>query len=222
MTSGADLRLYGYEHSVYTRVIRLVLAEKNVSHHFEHIDPFDPDRSKACLARHPFGRVPTLSHGGFALYETSAIQRYLDIAFPQRPLTPACAKSIGRMQQVVSIIDAYGYWPMVRQVFAHRVFRSWEGLDADENQITEGLGKAKPVLAALNQIAKEGRVLDGVEETLADCHLAPMIAAFTAAPEGAEMLTGYPALANWWSVWALRPSMQYTNTGFDGPDRQRA
>ncbi|WP_227270899.1 glutathione S-transferase family protein [Roseobacter weihaiensis] len=222
MTSGTDLRLYGYEHSVYVRAVRLVLAEKKLSHHFEHIDPFDPDKSKACLARHPFGRVPSLNHGGFELYETSAIQRYLDVAFPQQPLTPACAKSVGRTVQVACITDAYGYWPMVRQVFAHRIFRPREGLETDEREITEGLVKAKPVLAALNEIAEEGRVLDGVTVTLADCHLAPMIAAFTSAPEGAEMLTGYPALAGWWTAWATRPSMQHTNTGFDRLDRQRA
>lgn len=72
---------------------------------------------------HPFGRVPVLIHDGFVLYETRAICAYLDARFAGPALTPRDAAAIGRMKQVIGTVDAYGYLPMVRQVFAHRVFR---------------------------------------------------------------------------------------------------
>lgn len=209
------LTLRGYDHSVYTRIVRVVLWEKGYVHRFEHINPFDPDSADACKALHPFGHVPTLSHNGFEIFETAAIARYLDASVANNPLTPDTPKAIARMAQVVGILDSYGYWPMVRQVYAHRVFRPHEGVQADEGEIASGLRASLPVLAALDRIADEALVLSPDKASLADCHLGPMLAAFTAAAEGAAALGKYAALSKWWDAWALRPSMTGTNTGFD-------
>ena len=74
------VELIGYRYSVYLRIARLVLAEKGVAFTQVEVNPFAgaPDWY---LALHPFGRVPTLRHGDFVLYETSAISRYVDAAF---------------------------------------------------------------------------------------------------------------------------------------------
>lgn len=102
------------------------------------------------------------------------------------------------MAQVVGIVDAHGYRPFVRQVYAHRVFRPSVGEPAEEAEVARGLAAAGPVLTALEAIAAEGLALDGGARTLADCHLAPMLAAFVQTPEGSAALTAYPALAAWW------------------------
>src|SRR6478735_9346904 len=67
------LVLHGYHYSVYVRIVRLALAEKGVAYDRVEVNPFVPDVPSAYLALHPFGRVPTLVHDGFALYETGAI-----------------------------------------------------------------------------------------------------------------------------------------------------
>ncbi len=115
------VELIGYHHSVYLRIARLVLLEKGVA--FEHleVDPF-AEVPAWYLALHPFGRVPALRHDGFVVYETSAIARYVDVAFPGVRLVPEGAQAQGRMQQVISIVDSYGYWPMVRRCFRMRRF----------------------------------------------------------------------------------------------------
>ena len=76
--------------------------------------------------------MPTLVHDGFVLYETSAITRYVDEAFPGPALQPTEPAQRARMNQIVAIVDSYGYWPMVRQVFSHRVFRRPAGETGDE------------------------------------------------------------------------------------------
>ena len=154
-----------------------------------------------------------LSHGEFVLYETSAIERYIDSAFPSPPLTPTEAPNIARMAQVVAIIDNYGYWPMVRQVFSHSVFRPSVGERGCDDEIGSGIEASRTVLAALEGIAAEGEVLDGSRFTLADCHLAPMIDYFVAAPEGAETFGDYPCLFEWWSRMSGRSSLVRTNPG---------
>lgn len=187
------LILYAYPPSVYCRIVRMMLHECGQVAEVIEVDPFSGP-----VAAHPFNRVPVLDHDGFVVYETAAILSYLDATFANDRLTPTDPRARTRMVQVQAIIDAHGYWPLVRQVFAHRVFRPLEGLAPDEAEIAQGLAAAETVLKALDRIAAEGLVLTARELTLADVHLAPMIGAFAAAPEGARLLAGFPALAGWW------------------------
>ena len=205
--------LRGHHYSVYTRIARVALREKGVAHDIEEIDPFTPGIPKNYLSRHPFGFVPVLSHGPFDVYETAAIVRYVDAAFPGASLVPATAPALARSTQVVSIIDSYGYLPMIRKVFAHRVFRPAVGETPDESEVEAGMTAAETVLLALDSIAREGLVLEGETFSIADCHLAPMIAYFVMAPEGYAALGRYPALAGWWEKTRARTSLMLTDPG---------
>jgi glutathione S-transferase len=209
-----SLVLHGYRYSVYNRIVRLALAEKGVAYDRVEVNPFAPDVPAAYLALHPFGRVPALVHDGFTLYETGAIIRYIDRAFPGPALQPADPQALARMDQIVGIVDAYAYWPLVRQVFSHRVFRPCSGQTGDEAEIARGVQASAKVLAALEPL-----VGDGV--TLADLHLGAMIAYFVQAPEGRQVLQGYPRLAAWWARLAARPSFAATDPGLPGaPEAQ--
>lgn len=205
--------LRGYRFSVYHRIARIVLFEKGIDCQIEDVNPFDASLPASFLQRHPFGRVPVFSHGAYDIYETVAIARYIDAAFPGPELTPAAAPSIGRMTQVISIVDSYAYRPLIRQVFEHAVFRPAAGEKADQAEIAAGLKASSIVLDALDRLATEGLVLNGTTFTLADCHLAPMIACFAMAPEGADALRSRPALSDWWSSVAARPSLVATEPG---------
>jgi glutathione S-transferase len=191
------VQLHGYRYSVYTRIARLVLLAKQVAHETVEVDPFGP--LPAGYARlHPFGRVPVLTHGAFRLFETSAITRYIDRAFRRRPLQPEGAAALARMDQVMAVVDAYGYWPMVRQVSSHAFFRPLMGEEASRDEIEAGMEAAGTVLSFLDAVAEEGEVLTGSDLTLADCHLAPMIDYFVRADEGMAALAAHPALQKWW------------------------
>jgi glutathione S-transferase len=205
------LVLHGYHYSVYTRIARLALAEKGVAYQRVEVDPFAPDVPASYLALHPFGRVPTLVHDGFALYETGAITRYIDRAFPGPALQPREPHELARIDQVIGVVDSYGYWPMVRQVFSHRVFRVRTGHSGDEAEIRDGLAASAKVLAALEPLVADGGV------TLADLHLGAMVAYFVQAPEGAGLVGQHPRLAAWWDRVSARPSFAATDPGLPVP-----
>ncbi|MEM6636193.1 MAG: glutathione S-transferase family protein [Pseudomonadota bacterium] len=207
------LVLRGYHYSVYNRIARVALHEKGVEYEVEDINPFSAEIPNDYLKRHPFRRVPVLSHGTFDVYETAAITRYVDAAFDGPAMLPDKPEVLARAAQVVSIVDSYGYSPMVRQVFAHSVFRRAAGVECDEAEVARGLEASLPVLNALNTLASEGHVLDGKTFTIADCHLAPMIAYFRQAPEGADALAQYSALSEWWNSTTKRRSMAETDPG---------
>jgi glutathione S-transferase len=213
--------LHGYQYSVYLRIVRMVLVEKGVPYSRVEVNPFASDMPKEYLNLHPFRRVPTLIHDDYVLYETQAITRYIDEAFVGPPLQPVHARQRARMTQIISIIDAYGYLPMVRQVFSQRVFGPRIGRVADEAQLRAGIEGSSRVLSALESIvALDGPVAGGGDWSLADFHLAPMIAYLAAAPEGESAIAERAKLAAWWDVIRERASLRETDPGF--PDGERA
>jgi len=61
----------------------MVLVEKDVPVAFENVDiSRGAHHSDAHLARNPFGRIPVLEHRGLQVYESQAINRYLDAVLP--------------------------------------------------------------------------------------------------------------------------------------------
>ena len=205
--------LYGYRYSVYLRIARLALLEKGAPWDHVEIDPFADTIPAEYLALHPFGRVPTLVHDDFVLYETTAITRYVDDALPGRPLQPSDARRRARMNQIIAVVDAYGYWPMVRQVFVQRVFNQARGSKADEAVLAEGLLASRRVLAAVEDMATGGEFLVGDALSLADLHLGAMMAYFAAAEEGAAELRAFPKLDAWWQTLKGRESLALTEPG---------
>jgi glutathione S-transferase len=191
------VHLHGYRYSVYNRIARMALLAKNVEHETIEVNPF-AELSEEYLMLHPFGRVPVLTHGAFELFETSAITRYVDRAFDGPPLQPERAAASARMDQVIAVIDAYAYWPMVRQVSSHAFFRPFLGEPSSWDEVDLGLEASRKALSFLDRIAGEGVVLTGRDITLADCHLAPMMDYFVRAEPGKAALSPHRALQGWW------------------------
>jgi glutathione S-transferase len=205
------LTLYGYRPSVYTRVARLALAEKDLSYDYAELNPFAPDPPADYLALHPFNRVPTLVHDGFVLYETGAITRYIDRIFAGPALQPTEPQAMARMDQIVGIVDAYAYWPLVRQVYVHAVAMPRRRQAGDPKEVASGLAAAAKVLAALEALVGGAAFLVGPMLSLADLHLVAMMAYFVEAPEGATMLARHPKLEKWFTLLSARPSVKATD-----------
>ena len=218
MTS-KTLFLHGYRYSVYVRIARLVLAEKDVAYERVEVNPFAADVPAAYLALHPFGRVPALVHDGFTLYETGAIARYVDRAFPGPALQPTDPKRLARMDQIIGVVDAYAYWPLVRQVFVQDVVRPHLGTAGDTAVLEQGLAAAAKVLDALEALAATDIWLTGPNISLADFHLGAMIAYFAQSPRGTDLLTVRPRLSRWWRHFEARPSVAATDPGLPVPTR---
>jgi glutathione S-transferase len=206
--------LFGASYSVYVRAARLALAEKQVPYRLVEVDIFAPEGPPPdYLQRHPFKRIPAFEHEGFRLYETGAITRYIDEAFAGPPLMPNTPRARARVNQIVSILDNYGYRPLIWDIFVERVRSSAHGRGADEAKIAAALPQAETCLRAIEALADpDGPLLTGGDVSLADLHAAPMFAYFCMAKEGAELLSSQPRLARWWQSMRNRPSMAATRS----------
>lgn len=201
----SDLCLTGYRHSVYTRSVRIALAELGLNYRWRDIDPFDD-----AVALHPFGQVPVLEDGAWRVYETWAILTYLEAQYGK--VSSRDARHTARAAQVASIASAHAYWPLVRQVYAHAVVRPAMAETTDGAEVTEGLARAVAVLDALEEIANEALVLDAVDFGPADWFLFPMIDAFARVADARALLLSRPKLNDWWTVLAARRTVSDTFT----------
>lgn len=206
------LMLTGYCYSVYTRSARMALAAKELAHDYTEVDPFDAAQAEGLRALHPFGRVPVLDHDGFRLWETQAILDYLDGLADSPRLTPEPLRALARMRQMMALVDAYVYWPLVRQVVSHAIFLDEESAEADRAMLSieAAIAKSAHALDVMEDIAQEGLILIPGTLTLADCHFWPMLDYFRLVPEGADMITARPALAGWAEAMAAHPVAEAT------------
>lgn len=206
--------LFGASYSVYVRAVRLALEEKRIPYRLVEVDIFAPEGPPPdYLQRHPFKRIPAFEHDGFQLYETGAITRYIDEFFAGPPLMPHAPRARARVNQIVSILDNYGYRPLIWDIFVERVRAPAQGRSPDEAKIAAALPRAETCLRAIGALADpDGPALTGGEVNLADLHAAPMFAYFCMAKEGAELVSSQPRLARWWQSMRNRPSMAATRS----------
>jgi glutathione S-transferase len=210
------LSLFGLERSVYTRIARLALKEKEVPYTLNEVEIFGPGGvPDEHFERHPFGRIPVLQHGDFSLYETSAITRYVDEAFPGPRLQPANPQLRARMNQAIGLLDAYAYRPMVWGVFVQRVRVPLNGGAPNETEIASSLRSAETCLNALETLLGSAPFLAGERVSLADLHAFPILRYFCLAPEGYSMLKPHRTVLAWYEAMLERKSVSRTTTRYE-------
>lgn len=203
--------LYGAVYSVYVRICRLALEEKGVAYRLQEVHVHGPDGVPADhLWRQPFGKIPAFEDNGFALYETGAISRYIDEAFAGPALQPSAPQQRARMNQAISILDAYAYPSWVWGLFVERVSKPRRGAAADEETTAAARPKAQACCAALAAILADQPFLCGEQISLADLHAAPMLACLSMTEEGRGMIAKEGALEAWWDRLRARPAMTAT------------
>ena len=201
-----DVVIYGMDRSTYVWTVRLACAGKGVSHTLEPLELKSPEH----LALHPFGKMPVLRHGEVMLYETSAICRYVDETFDGVALTPVRADERARMEQWISVLNAYCYDPMIRRFVLQYVFPQGADGQPDRAVIKAALEEVRHHLGILDA-ALEGRdFLAGGALSLADLLLAPMLFYVRLMPEGARLLKPFADVRRVHDALMARPGFAAT------------
>ena len=196
--------------SPFGRAVLAALEEKRAPYRFAAVVP-PAHRGPEHLARHPFGRVPAIEHDGFALYETSAILRYIDRVFPTPPLTPADPRAAARMDQVMSISDWYLFQGVGNVIGFERVVKPrLIGQPADEAACAAAMPAARIVLGALETLLGAKAFLAGETLSLADLVVYPQMDFMAETPEWTALRESAPSLVAWLARMAERPSSQAT------------
>jgi glutathione S-transferase len=205
----SEFIIHGVPGSPFMRSVCVALEEKRAPYRIQALAPGEI-RGEAYRKLHPFGRIPAIDHGGYKLYETQAILRYIDAEFPQPPLQPTTPKAIGRMNQIIGINDWYLFPEAARIIVFQRIIGPvLMGITPDESVIAAAKPDAKRCLNELDRLLGDQPFMAGDRLSLADILLAPQIAFLAATPEGGAILKD-TALSAWLDRMEARPSMKAT------------
>jgi glutathione S-transferase len=203
----AEIVLHGFALSTYVRTARLALHEKGVAYRLDPVELGNP----ALAQLHPFARIPSLDDGDFHLYETEAICRYVDEAFPGPSLQPRDVKARARMTQWIGVVNGYCYRSMIGDLVMERlVAPQMMGRAADEAKIAGALPAITHQLSVLEQGIGDGPYLAGAEPSLADLFLVPLVFYVSLTPEGQRLLPAAPRIVAWHERMATRASYAAT------------
>ena len=152
--------LYGPGYSTYTRSARLALEEKGVPYSIVEVTTLTQfvteGMPKEQLSRHPFNKVPAFEHNGNMIYETSAIERYVDEAFDGPSLQPSDALALARMTQIIGVADWYAYDSLDLQIVIPRLVVPMMGGKSDEAATDAAIPGARKSANALEKLIGNG------------------------------------------------------------------
>ena len=100
------IRLHCTLTSTFSRRVRIALLEKGIEHELTIVDiGSGENKSPRYLTMNPYGRVPTLEHDDFILYESSAILGYLEALKPQPALFPSDIRARALVDMHIKLCD---------------------------------------------------------------------------------------------------------------------
>lgn len=192
------ITIHGPEGSPYVMTLTMALDEKGLAYDLVQL-PMPDYKSAAYLSeRHPFGKVPSAQIGAFSLYETEAILRLIEELHPQPSLTPDTPHRRARMNQIMGIVDCYGWPSIAGGILLNRVMRPQAGAPPVEAEVTAALPRARTSVQAFADLMEpDAPFLCGPRISMADFFVYPLLMYFNWTAEGAPLIAGQPRLADW-------------------------
>lgn len=192
--------LYGTPISTYVRTVRLLLAEANIDYDLKDIGIFNGDnKTQEYLAKHPFGKIPTLEVDGINIYETTAITYYINQKLADAKFAPADILGQTRMYQIMAIIDSYLYNPAVQKIVIQNLVVPSQGGETDQEAVQKAIAPTQKALSAIEDLYQGTPFLLGSMIGIADFYLIPIFVYLEKTPQFAEVANNVPKLKAWWN-----------------------
>jgi glutathione S-transferase len=208
--------IIGSARSTYTRVVCMVCEEKGIEYVLTERMLGAPE----LLAIHPFGKMPVLRHGDFALCESKAIATYLDRSFPGPHVFPSDPRLAALTEQWVSLVNTVIDRTLIRTYLYAYIAPKTAGAP-DREAIEAVMPAVREQLGILNKAVAGTGYLVGDQFTFADINLLPILDRVRLAPEGAEALATASHLAAYYDRHAARPSFARTIPPTGPPGRAK-
>lgn len=200
--SAATLTLLGVPRSSFTRTVRMGFCEKGVAYTLQEAMPHTAQVQEV----NPFGRIPALKDGELAIFETSAILRYIDEGFEGPPLWPIRLVDRVRCEQWMSAISSYVFNTMITRFVRQHYFPTGAGGQPDRDIVDGALAEIPRQLAILDKAYGTGSFLAGEAVSAADLLLAPILHYVESLPAGAALLAAAPNVQRAQGVMRARRS----------------
>ncbi len=194
------IKVYGHPMSTCTRKVLMTLAETETPFEMIVVDFAKGEhKGEAHLRRQPFGRVPALEDGGFELFESRAMCRYLNEKAGGK-LAPSDIQGRARIEQSISVETSELSSHAMKFVYEH-VFKR-----PQEASVLEAAGKAlDATCGVLDRQLGTSAFLAGDGFTLADVCFMPYLE-YTMMTPAKDIYAKHPRVVAWWSKISERPT----------------
>ena len=197
--------LFGASISPFVRKTLMFAAEKGITLDHKPVSPH-ADHLQFKTAS-PFGKIPALQDGDYALADSSAIVHYLEAKYPAQPLIPVEAKARGKAIWFEEYADTVMF-PVGTVIFINRVLlpkiRKVAGDSAKADDIAAN--QVPLLFAYLESVLPAQGFLVGAGLTLAD--IAVTCQLINLGHSGVSIdANKYPKLAEYYTRLAARPSV---------------
>ena len=201
--------VYGTPISTYVRTVRLLLEEAGADYDLKSVDIFNGENKAAeYLAKHPFGKVPTVEVDGEVIYESAAITSYLDTILANGKFSPADPLARSRMYQIMAIMDNYLYPPAIGTIVIQRLIVPSQGGQTDEAAVKAAVAPGQKAIGAIESLTVGSPYLLGSEVSIADFYLIPIFIYLSQTPEFDEVMAQAPKLQAWWQMASYLPTVK--------------
>ena len=194
-----SIKVYGVPPSTFTRAVLMGCQEKGIDYELVRTFP------STVGPLNPFGKIPAMTHGELTLFESSAILRYLDGAFPGPKLWPADARAAALVDQWMgaacdSLLNSAQRYMASRFNF----------LPVPAEMAKKYLDKSREVLPVFDRQLGQSRYVAGDVLTAADLFLLPVLSYFADIAELGAIGDTAPNCKRWAREMTARPSVKAT------------
>ena len=198
------MRIYGGLISPFVRKACLFAAEKGLAYELKGTNPGSPRPEFAEIS--PFGKIPAMRDGDYALADSSAIVAYIEAKYPTPPLIPAEAEARGKVIWFDEFADTILCGAGLKVLFNRFVGPKLLKIPGDEALAAVGEAALPRIFTYLESVATSGWLV-GDRFTLADISVASVIrslAYVNLVPQAGD----YPRTAAWYARVSARPAWQ--------------
>ena len=160
------------------------------------------------MKRHPWGKVPVITFpGGFTLYESRAICKYLanKLSFPLLP-PDSDVEAAALFDQAQSVEMLYFADPAGKIAF-EKFAKKFMGLPPNDAVVSEALQSVETFFDVAERLLQSEDYMAGKEFTLADIYYIPLIQRLFACGY-ADVILSRKAVSAWWERCINRPAIQ--------------
>jgi glutathione S-transferase len=202
-----QVHIYGPSFSNFVRTVMLACEENDINY----TTGFEVDgeeivfKSEQHFSLHPFGKLPVLLEGDFALPETASICRYLDAGNKYQPVNLKMAAKHDAFCALISIdIDK----ALIRDYLLEFAFPKGDNQQVRVDVVTKAIPEVSKALEVIAKQLQQPGIIDGEQLTIADMLLAPMLAYLSGLPEAFNLLPNYPSVQAYLAKLMNKPSCQ--------------
>ena len=198
------LKIYGSDLSSPANKVRIAANAMGLKYEYVKVDLRAGEHQKPDFLKvNPVGKIPAIDDGGFKLFESNAILRYLADQ-NNSPLYPKDLKTRAVVDQWIDFGSMHVGLALSKVIY-NRLFAPLRNIPVDESSLKEGLSFLDRFLPVVDEQLSKNKYITGTALTLADINL---LALFDPCEIAQIDLSKYKNIVNWRN--ALRQEKFYT------------